>query len=410
MTHGMSVIDLKAQALLVTVLFDTMVSGGADPWGIALARDGATAWVTLAGVHEVARLDLARLHALLEGKAPKEVMDKLAARSLWRVLVKEPARRVEIANDLSAMTEAGIMTRIAVKARGPRGVALSPDGGVLALADYFGGGIVFLNTATRDEVGRVVPGPQPQATAERRGEAGFFDAALCFQNWLSCGSCHPEGRADGLNWDLLNDGIGNAKNAKSLVMAGQTPPVMSTGVRASMEVATRTGLMFIQFRMADEAAMDDIRAYIRALRPEASPYLEGGAKATLDCAICHADGRKKNLPQVHRSLEGTLSAKAERGRKVFLDAKVGCAVCHPGPLFTDLKMYDVGTGKEIDQRNDFDTPMLHELWRTAPYLHDGSVVTLMDVLTTGNKGDKHGRTSHLSDEDRQALVEFLRSL
>jgi cytochrome c peroxidase len=50
------------------------------------------------------------------------------------------------------------------------------------------------------------------------------------------------------------------------------------------------------------------------------------------------------------------------------------------------------------------------IYRTAPYLHHGKAKTLMDVLTTSNKGDKHGVTSHLRPADLEDLVEFLKSL
>ena len=58
-------------------------------------------------------------------------------------------------------------------------------------------------------------GDDPEMTEERRGEMLFNDATLCFQRWQSCSSCHPDARADGLNWDLINDGIGNPKNRVS---------------------------------------------------------------------------------------------------------------------------------------------------------------------------------------------------
>jgi cytochrome c peroxidase len=54
---------------------------------------------------------------------------------------------------------------------------------------------------------------------ERAGqslERLFHDATIGHQSWQSCASCHPDGRAGGLNWDLLNDGIGNPKNTKSV--------------------------------------------------------------------------------------------------------------------------------------------------------------------------------------------------
>jgi cytochrome c peroxidase len=73
-------------------------------------------------------------------------------------------------------------------------------------------------------------------------------------------------------------------------------------------------------------------------------------------------------------------------------------------------MYDVGTRSELDRRDDFDTPTLVELYRTAPYLHDGSAVTLEDVLVARNPEDKHGNVSHLDEEQIDSLVAFLLSL
>ena len=68
-----------------------------------------------------------------------------------------------------------------------------------------------------------------------------------------------------------------------------------------------------------------------------------------------------------------------------------------------MKAYDLGAGK-------LDTPTLIEIWRTAPYLHDGSAATLRDVLTTGNPGDRHGKTSHLKAAQLDDLVAYLLSL
>jgi cytochrome c peroxidase len=57
-----------------------------------------------------------------------------------------------------------------------------------------------------------------------------------------------------------------------------------------------------------------------------------------------------------------------------------------------------------------DTPTLRGLWRTAPYLHDGSAATLREVLTTRNAGDRHGVTSTLSPTDLDDLETFLLSI
>ena len=184
-----------------------------------------------------------------------------------------------------------------------------------------------------------------------------------------------------MNWDLLNDGLGNPKNTKSLLLAHRTPPVMSLGVRGTAGMAVRAGLKNILFAPPQEdvaAAMDE---YLKSLEPLPSPY------------------------RVH----GTLSASARRGEKRFSQA--GCASCHVPGLFTDLQPHDVGTRAAYDGPSDkFYTPTLIEVWRTAPYLHDGSAATIRDVLTTRNAGGKHADVSGLSRRELDDLCEYVLSL
>jgi cytochrome c peroxidase len=84
--------------------------------------------------------------------------------------------------------------------------------------------------------------------------------------------------------------------------------------------------------------------------------------------------------------------------------------CHCPPLYTNLNKYDISTGTERDDNKEFDTPTLIEVWRTAPYLHDGRAVTIQDVLTRFNKDDRHGRTSELTEKEIEELAEFVLSL
>ena len=118
----------------------------------------------------------------------------------------------------------------------------------------------------------------------------------------------------------------------------------------------------------------------------------------------------KPAPSPHL-VNGRLSDAARRGEALFRDPEVGCANCHDPPLFTDLRSYNVGTHNPYDkQATEFDTPTLRELWRTAPYLHDGSAPTLRDVVITRNPKDEHGKTSHLTPTQVGELVEYLQSL
>ena len=222
-------------------------------------------------------------------------------------------------------------------------------------------------------------------TPERQGEFLFNDAAHCFQQWVSCTSCHPGVRADGVNWDLLNDGMTNPKNAKSLVGSWETPPSMSLGVRATMEVAAEKGFLFIQFVQPTPDELKAVQAYLRSVPYIPSPW--------------------------HRKPDGSLDAQATRGQEAF--KKAACAACHPPPLYTTLKMYDVGTrpARELpEHKGAYDTPSLLELYRTAPYLHDGRAATLKDVLTKCNPKDQHGLTSKLTEREIEGLIAFLKSL
>ncbi|MAG58016.1 MAG: hypothetical protein CMJ83_17155, partial [Planctomycetes bacterium] len=71
-TNALSIIDLRARTRYATVLLDHPMEGAADPWGTALSKDGKTLWVTLSGVHEVARIDMESLNRFMGGGLPDD--------------------------------------------------------------------------------------------------------------------------------------------------------------------------------------------------------------------------------------------------------------------------------------------------------------------------------------------------
>ena len=75
-----------------------------------------------------------------------------------------------------------------------------------------------------------------------------------------------------------------------------------------------------------------------------------------------------------------------------------------------MQKADVGTGRDRDKGTPFDTPLLREVWRTAPYLYDGRAKTVEEVLTKYNQHDAHGMTSTLTEKERKDLIEFILSL
>ena len=361
-TNGLSVIDLAARKLYATMLLDQPSEGAANPWGLAVTKDGKTMWISIAGTHQLARVNLAGLHALLAKSKPQQ--------------------RAEYVNDLAVLYRNDLIKKIRLNGKTPRGVALAPDGGRLAAAAYYSGTVILTDTKTNRQAAVISVGASAKPDQVRSGEMIFHDATYCFQHWLSCSTCHPDARSDGMNWDLLNDGLGNPKNAKSMVWASKTPPMMARGVRANMEAASEAGFRHIQFRVVTESTLKAVEAYLRSLEPVPSPYLVGGK----------------------------LTGQAERGKVLFDSEKVGCATCHPAGLLTDKKIYDVGTRGPLDRVDAFDTPTLIELWWTGPYLHDGSAATLEEVLTKFNKKGKHGVTAHLSKAQIADLVAYMKSL
>jgi len=365
-TNALSILDIKKQVVVNTVLLDDVDLGAANPWGLACSSDGKLLSITLSGTHELCVMDRVALHDRLNKVSKGEHVTEMSLSS------------DNVPNDLAFTLD--IKQRLGLSGNGPRSVALVKN--TAYVAEYFSDSISVLDLTAQSKapVQSIQLGPETPITPARRGEQLFHNADICFQKWHSCATCHPDARVDALNWDLMNDGLGNPKNTKSMLLTHATPPSMVTGIRPNAEAAVRAGIRHILFAVRPEAEALAIDAYLKSLTPVPSPFL----------------------------VEGHLSESASRGKVVF--QKAGCALCHPAPLYTDQKQHPVGTGRGREKDTAFDTPALIEAWRSGPYLHDGRGATLKEVLTLYNTGDKHGYTSDLPDQDLDDLTAFLQSL
>jgi YVTN family beta-propeller protein len=382
-TNALSIIDARQKRLVNTVLLDDVDLGATNPWGVALTADGGWICVTHAGTHEMSIIDA------------KALLEKLLALPEKR----DPSSRVQtttadVPNDIAFLS--GLRWRILLTSgkpnqvptvNGPRGLAVV--GSKAFVAGYFTDNLAVVDMELKpggpepsDLVSTIALGAAPQISVQRRGEMLFNDATLCHQHWQSCDSCHPGARADALNWDLMNDGLGNPKNARSMVLAHKTAPSMSAGVLSDAEAAVRSEFRHLLFAIPSKEDAVAIDKYLESLKLVPSPYL----------------------------VDGKLSPAAQRGKKLFFDAKVNCAQCHPEPLFTDMLMHDVGSRGQYDRRDTFDTPTLIECWRTAPYMHDGRYTTLKDLFAKGKHGLKGGDAGKLSERQTADLVEYVLSL
>jgi YVTN family beta-propeller protein len=361
-TDALSVIRVSDLSLQQTVLLDDVDRGFPNPWAISFSEDAKTLIVSAAGTHEVSLIDLPGM------------MAKIATQGIASV----GATPLYAHNDLSFLS--GLRKRIQLSGNGPRAIAVR--GSTAYVAHYYSDSIDVVTLAgnAAGPASTIELNPGMTLTPGRQGEIYFNDATECFQNWLSCATCHPDARTDAMNWDLLNDGMGNPKNVKSMLLAHQTPPTTWLAARPSAEVSVRSGFTHIEFSVRPEEDAVAVDAYLRSLTPVSSPYL----------------------------VQGKLSPAGERGKRIFEERS--CVACHPAPRFTDMKVHDVGTATGPDIGRPIDTPSLVEVWRTAPYLHDGRAATIEDLLKRNGHGIILKETATLTEAQLKDLATYILSL
>lgn len=345
-TSAFSVIDTEKQEFLGVVIVDEPERGAAGVWSIACNDESI--FISHSGTHEISVI------------RHKEMLDKFLA---------YPDKKL-LEYDLTFLY--GLRDRIPLQGNGPRSILLADSR--LFVPTYFADILNVMDVHTL-ALTSVNLNPDRVESDINKGEKYFNDASHCFQNWQSCNGCHPgDGRTDGMNWDLMNDGVGNSKNCKSMLFSHVTPPSMISGVRESAEWAVRAGFKFIQFFDVSEEDARCVDAYLKSLQPVPSPYL----------------------------VNGELSEKAQAGKKVF--DKLKCGECHSGIYYTDLKMHRIG--EDVEFEKGWDTPTLREVWRTAPYLFDGRAATMQEVFEV----HRHGIEKKVSKKDIEALTEYVNSL
>ena len=345
-TSAFSIIDVSRQEFIGAVVVDEPERGAAGIWSIACNDE--TLFITHSGTHEISVID------------HKAMLDKF---------LNYPNKSM-LDYDLRFLY--GLRKRILLEGNGPRKMIM--ENGKLYIPTYFAD-ILNIIDAQTCEIATANLNPDREESAENKGERYFNDASHCFQNWQSCNGCHPgDARTAGMNWDFMNDGVGNSKKCKSLLFSHPTPPSMISGIREPAEWAVRAGFKFIQFFDITEEDAVCVDAYLKSLRPVPSPYL----------------------------VDGELSDLAKEGRKIF--EKLNCTECHSGPYYTDLKMHRIG--EDIEFEKGWDTPTLREVWRTAPYLFDGRAATMEEVFEI----HKHGIDKKVSKKEIKALTEYVNSL
>ncbi|GAB4201619.1 MAG: hypothetical protein OHK0022_23820 [Roseiflexaceae bacterium] len=307
----------------------------------------------------------------------------------------------------------------------PQGMVLSPDGTKLFVQNFMSRSVrvydvTGINNASTfaaralATAGTVVQEKLPANIL--RGKQVFYNARderMSRDGYVACASCHLDGDSDGRVWDFTDRGEG-LRNTTALQGRGGTQQGNVHWTGNFDEIQDFENDIRNEFEGAGFMSDADFNSGNRS-----NPL--GGTKAgfssDLDALAAYVGSLKTVGRSPFRNADGTLTADAQAGRLIF--KQQGCASCHAGNGFTDSRagmLHNVGTiktssGKRIGQTlTGLDTPSLAGLWATAPYLHDGSAATLLEVLTTANPANQHGNLSALTSQQRNQLVSYLQQI
>jgi YVTN family beta-propeller protein len=357
----------------VEIPLDELDRYASQPFGVVLTPDESRLYVSLGGSECVLAIDISRL---------------------LRFIYTHPRPASgSFAEELSASANY-VIARIPV-GHNPRGLALSGDGRRLFVANRLDDTMSVIDTRTLHVATTIALDGPKIVSALRRGEQTFYSARYSFQGQISCSSCHIDSTYDALTWNLEPNGFGRDIVANRLLEdIKNTAPYKWNGGNPNLptECGPRTEKYFWRSENYSDLQLADLVLYIRSLPAR---------------------------PNRWRLPEGELTPAQERGKAIF-ERKVDkfgepipetnrCSFCHSGPLGTDNKSFDVGTGKASDHSGMLDTPQLTNIALPAPYLHDGSARTLEEIWTIYNPEDKHGRTNDLTKDELNDLIEYLRT-
>ena len=287
----------------------------------------------------------------------------------------------------------------------------------------------------------------PTAETIALGRKLFYDMRLSKDNTVSCASCHNPNLAftDGRPLARGVGGMLGIRNAPTLLNAAYSPLQFWDGRAKSLEEQSAAPIENpLEMDQKHEVSVSKIGkdpAYQAEFAQAFGPGTVTLSKIQKSLASFERTLLSGNSPFDQYQYGGNkqaLSPAAIHGLAIFQDPQKGnCAVCHTidknYALFTDGKFHNTGAGvngagdftdlgrfnstKIVTTKGEFKTPTLRDIALSAPYMHDGSLKTLHDVVDFyaggGNSNpflDKEMKPLNLSAQDRADLVKFLESL
>ena len=375
MNHGIGIVEQKEEGKVAQLLLDEPNAYYSDPFDIVITPDGKKAFVSSSGVDVISVISIDSIRSILKESSPKMLKN--------------------ISNNLG-ISSRFVLKRIPTGAN-PKGLALSPDGKRLYVAEQLEDKIAVINTETLENINSIDLGGPLRITVARQGRRLFNNAGHTFQNQYACYTCHPDNHEDGLVYNMASKDMGrNVTNTQSLREIGNTAPFKWNG--KNQTVYKQDGMRFSTvLTRTEQFSYDDLDALVA--------YIVTGIKYP---------------PNLMYNPDGKLTESQLRGKELF-DRSVDnfgnlipennrCITCHPPPLYTNLKLADVSTLAETDDPILFDTPHLNNIYSSAPYLHDGRAETLEEIWTIYGQDDKHGYVNDMTKMQLNDLVDYLKSL
>ncbi len=267
----------------------------------------------------------------------------------------------------------------------PRGLAFTPDGKELWVANMLGNDLTVVDPQSLKILRRVNLGPTARKDPTMLGRYLFTTATIVKGAQFSCNSCHPDGGTDGISWKFVHvkDVLGKEmdRNVKGLRgRIADSAPYRWSGHEPSLAT-------FIE---------EEIPGLLQGEKP---------TKAEVAALVDYV-GSLALAPNPYRSPDNSFTAPGVRGKSLF-EGKAGCVACHSGPHSGGQKKAWIGT---MPPGVDLEVPRLDGVYDTYPYLHDGKAQTLEEVFSEQNPKKLHGKAHELSDTERKDLLEYVREL
>jgi cytochrome c peroxidase len=287
----------------------------------------------------------------------------------------------------------------------------------------------------------------PTASTIALGRKLFFETKLSRDNTISCSSCHNPATAfvDGRRVSLGVESRQGTRNAPTVLNAAYLPAQFWDGRAPTLEEQCKGPIANpVEMDQAHEplvVRLNNDPIYRAEFAKAFGPGLitiDHVAKSVASFERTQLSGNSPFDRYRYKGEKNAMSSAAIRGMKVFEDPKKGnCVVCHTieekYALFTDGKFHNLGIGMSPEgelrdvgryehtklqaDRGAFRTPTLRDIARTAPYMHDGSLKTLREVVDFyvggGNANPQLDKEMHelkLTSQEKTDLIAFLEAL